>query len=137
MPLRFIEKGNTMNAAVAINAYTNIKNQTLSAEDIGYNVVSTALHRLEANLHLLFASINVNERSKAFEQALVMIYFLQKGLNFSNNDDLAPQLFRLYEFCRIKVLEIGISGSQNNVEIKQCHSFILEIVRSWDTIKTS
>ncbi len=32
-----------MNAKAAINKYTAIKTQTLSSQDIGYNVVSTAL----------------------------------------------------------------------------------------------
>ena len=126
-----------MNAAAAISAYTNIKNQTLSTEDVGYNVVSTALHKLETNLHILSSANNTKERAKAYEQTLLTIYFLQKSLNFSGDDDLAKNLFRLYEFCRITVLRKGISKSHSDFEVKQCHSFILEIVKSWDTVKNT
>ena len=126
-----------MNAAAAISAYTNIKNQTLSTEDVGYNVVSTALHKLETNLHILFSANNTKERTKAYEHTLLTIYFLQKSLNFSGEGDLAKNLFRLYEFCRITVLRKGISKSHSDFEVKQCHSFILEIVKSWDTVKNT
>ena len=126
-----------MNATAAISAYKDIKNQTLSTEDVGYHVVSTALHKLETNLHILSSANNTKERAKAYEQTLLTIYFLQKSLNFSGDDDLAKNLFRLYEFCRITVLRKGISKSHSDFEVKQCHSFILEIVKSWDTVKNT
>jgi flagellar protein FliS len=137
MPLRLAEQECTMNASTAISAYTNIKNQTLSTEDVGYNVVSTALHKLETNLHILSSANKTKERVKAYEQTLLTIYFLQKSLNFSGEDDLAKNLFRLYEFCRITVLKKGIIKSYADFEVKQCHSFILEIVKSWDTVKNT
>ena len=137
MPLRLAEQEYIMNAAAAISAYTNIKNQTLSTEDVGYNVVSTALHKLETNLHILSSANNTKERAKAYEQTLLTIYFLQKSLNFSGDDDLAKNLFRLYEFCRMTVLKKGISKSYKDFEVEQCHSFILEIVKSWDTLRNT
>lgn len=135
LPLNYLTRENKMNATAAISAYSSIKNQTLSTEDVGYNVVSTALHKLETNLHLLYTSEKKKERANAFEQTLLTIYFLQKSLKFSTDDDLAANLFRLYEFCRIKVIEKGIAGSHNDDEINQCHSFVLEIVKSWDTLQ--
>tara|TARA_B110000483_G_scaffold196870_1_gene235271 strand:- start:32 stop:445 length:414 start_codon:yes stop_codon:yes gene_type:complete len=137
MPLRLVEQESTMNATAAISAYKDIKNQTLSTEDVGYHVVSTALHKLETNLHILSSANNTKERAKAYEQTLLTIYFLQKSLNFSGEDDLAKNLFRLYEFCRITVLKKGILKSHSDFEVKQCHSFILEIVKSWDTVKNT
>lgn len=126
-----------MNATAAISAYTSIKKQTLSTEGIGYSVVSTALHKLERNLHILSSADKTKERAKAYEQTLLTIYFLQNSLNFSGEDDLAKNLFRLYEFCRITVLKKGILKSHADFEVKQCHSFILEIVKSWDTVKNT
>jgi flagellar protein FliS len=137
MPLRLAEQEYIMNAQAAISAYTDIKNQTLSNEDVGYNVVSTALHKLETNLHILFSANNTKERGKAYEQILLTIYFLQKNLNFSGGGDLAKNLFRLYEFCRMTVLKKGISKSYKDFEVEQCHSFILEIVKSWDTLRNT
>ena len=68
-----------MNATAAISAYSSIKNQTLSTEDLGYNVVSTALHKLETNLHLLYTS---EKKKEAFN-----------NLRTTNHWPAKPKLF--------------------------------------------
>ena len=124
-----------MNTQAAISSYTEIKSQTLSHEIVGYNVVSAALNKLEVNLKSLVSSTHKQERKKAFETSLLTLYFLQKSLDFTSQGTLAINLYRLYEFCRIKLLEIGIDGSSNNDEIRECHSFINEIRVSWDSVR--
>ena len=124
-----------MNTQAAISSYTEIKSQTLSHESVGYNVVSTALNKLEVSLKSLVSSTHASERKKAFETSLLTLYFLQKSLDFKAQGNLAINLYRLYEFCRIKLLEIGIEGSSNNKEIKKCYSFINEIRVSWDSVR--
>ena len=124
-----------MNTQAAISGYTEIKSQTLSYESIGYNVVSAALIKLEVSLKSLVSSTDTQERKKSFKTSLLTLYFLQKSLDFKSQGDLAINLYRLYEFCRIKLLEFGIEGSSNNDEIKKCHSFINEIRISWETVK--
>ena len=123
-----------MNTQAAISGYTKIKSKTLSPESIGYNVVSAALVKLEVSLKSLVSSTDTRERKKAFETSLLTLYFLQKSLDFNSQGDVAINLHRLYEFCRIKLLEAGIDGSSNNYEIKKCHSFINEIRISWDSV---
>ena len=124
-----------MNTQAAISSYTEIKSQTLSHESVGYNVVSAALNKLEVNLKSLVSSTHKQERKKAFETSLLTLYFLQKSLDFKAQGNLAINLYRLYEFCRIKLLEIGIDGSLSNDEIKKCHSFVNEIRVSWDSVR--
>ena len=124
-----------MNTQAAISSYTEIKSQTLSQENVGYNVVGAALNKLEVSLKSLVSSTNTQERKKAFETSLLTLYFLQKSLDFTTQGTLAINLYRLYEFCRIKLLEIGIDGSSNNDEIRKCHSFINEIRVSWDSVR--
>ena len=79
-------------------------------------------------MDLLQTSTNSLEREKAFQASLLTLYFLQKSLDFKSQGDLAINLFRLYEFCRIKVIENGVNGSNDNHEIKKCHFFIKEIL---------
>ena len=124
-----------MNANAAISSYTEIQNQTRSDEDTGFNVVSTALNKLEKSLDLLQTSTNSLEREKAFQASLLTLYFLQKSLDFKDQGNLAINLFRLYEFCRVKLIEIGIQDSFGNHEIRKCHSFVNEIRLSWDSVK--
>jgi flagellin-specific chaperone FliS len=123
-----------MNASVAINAYSKTRKQTISSKEIGYNVNSSALHKLDANLSILIFIYNTKEASKSFERSLLTIYFLQKSLDLSTETDLAKNLHRLYEFCRVTLLKKGISGSQVDPELTKCHSFIHEIMKSWDTL---
>ena len=121
-----------MNAANAKNAYRNLKNKIRSEEEIGYDVISIALKKLETNLYLLSEIQNPEEVTKPVENALSTIYILQRNLDLTNGSDLAKNLFQLYEFCRLKVIERVKVGSKANKDIKQCHSYIKEIYQSWE-----
>ena len=66
MPLRLIEQETIMNASVAINAYSKTKKQTVSSQEVGYNVISSALHKLDANLSILIFNKDSKETSKAY-----------------------------------------------------------------------
>ena len=123
-----------MNAALAIDAYSKIKNETHSEERVGHDVIGAALKQLKTNLHILTSSYEKKDRVKAFERALVTIYFLQKGLDLSKGGDLAKNLFRLYEFCRLTVIKNGIENCRESLEIESCEKFISDIFDSWSLI---
>ena len=78
-----------MNATQAIDAYTKIRKETLSEEQLGHNVISVALNRLQKNLHILFTSEDTKVRTKAFERAILTIYYLQKSLDLVTGGELA------------------------------------------------
>ena len=130
-----------MNAMIAKNTYQNIKDKTRSEEEIGYDVISIALKKLETNLCLLSKAETASEITKPFENSISTIYILQKGLDMSSGSDLSKNLFQLYEFCRVKV--IAYCGKQvfekkstaqikAKTEIEKCHSYIKEISKSWE-----
>ena len=121
-----------MNAASAKHTYQNLKNKIRSEEEIGYDVISIALKKLETSLYLLSEIENPEEVTKPVENALSTIYILQRNLDLTNGSDLAKNLFQLYEFCRLKVIERVKVGSRANKDIKQCHSLIKEIYWSWE-----
>jgi hypothetical protein len=56
-----------MNAALAIDAYSKNKRETISQEHLGYEVISAALNQLKTNLHILFSSDERKNRIKAFD----------------------------------------------------------------------
>ena len=124
-----------MNSSVAIANYSQIKQDTSSATQVGHEVVSSALQKLQSDLMLILTATNPKLRAKAFEGALLTIYFLQKGLDFENGGDLAKNLFRLYEFCRQQVLEAGTSLAQKGHDIEKCHLYISDILVAWTTIR--
>ena len=137
MPLSIIDKENKMNASVAIDAYTKTRKETLSDEQIGHDVVRAALHRLQTSLNILLTSADPKARSKAFEVTILIIYYLQKTLDLISGGELANNLFKLYEFCRLKVIECGISNTKGSKEIKVCRDYISEIHESWEAIQES
>ena len=129
-----------MNASIAKNTYQNIKSRTRSDEEIGYDVISIALKKLETNLCLLSKAEKASEITKPFENSISTIYILQKGLDMGSGSDLSKNLFQLYEFCRVKVIaycgkqvfEKSTAQIKAKTEIEQCHSFIKEISQSWE-----
>ena len=124
-----------MNSSVAIAHYSQIKQDTSSAKEVGHEVVTSALQKLQSDLMLILTATNPKLRAKAFEGALLTIYFLQKGLDFENGGDLAKNLFRLYEFCRQQVLEAGTSLAQKGHDIEKCHLYISDILVAWTRIR--
>ena len=124
-----------MNASLAIDAYTKTRKETLSDEQIGHDVIRAALHRLQTSLNVLLTSTDLKARSKAFEVTILIIYYLQKSLDLISGGELAKNLFRLYEFCRLKVIECGVANTTGSTEIKVCRDYISEISESWQTIQ--
>ena len=126
-----------MNASLAIDAYTKTRKETLSDEQIGHDVVRAALNRLKASLNILLTTTDPKARSKAFEVTILIIYYLQKTLDLISGGELAQNLFRLYEFCRLKIIECGVLNSKGSKEIKVCRDYISEISESWEAIQES
>ena len=126
-----------MNASIAIGAYTKTKKETLSEEQVGHDVVRVALNRLQISLNILFTSEDAKARHKAFEGTILIIYYLQKSLDLISGGELAKNLFRLYEFCRLKVIECGISNAMGSTDIRVCRDYISEISESWGAIQES
>ena len=137
MSLSTVHKENKMNASLAIDAYTKTRKETLSDQQIGHDVVLAALNRLQASLNILLTTTDLKARSKAFEVTILIIYYLQKTLDLISGGELAQNLFRLYEFCRLKVIECGVSNSKGSKEIKVCRDYISEISESWEAIQES
>ena len=71
---------------------------------------------------------------KSWKNALYSIYFLQKSLDFDKGGEIATNLFRLYEFCKITVQEVAISGQSEKSNLKKCVEFIDQIIISWEKI---
>jgi len=126
-----------MNASLAIDAYTKTRKETLSDEQIGHDVIRAALHRLQTSLNVLLTSTDPKARSKAFEVTIMIIYYLQRTLDLISGGELAKNLFRLYEFCRLKVIECGISNAMGSTDIRVCRDYISEISESWGAIQES
>lgn len=87
-------------------------------------VIGLALAELHGALETLAVAAEQRRPlpSRAMTMALSSIYLLQNSLDFERGGEIAPALFRVYEFCREKVLaafrdrEEGAAGLQRSTE---------------------
>ena len=68
-------------------------------------------------------------RSKHFSRALTIIYSLQSSLDFEKGGDIANNLFQLYEYSRLKLIEDLGKGVANGTP--QALEVIASITDAW------
>ena len=133
------------------NAFEIYKKVEKSGDKIKspYEVISVILNQLHRNIHLMILEIdkkkafkisrqfeNLKETqksiSKYFVKSLTTIYSLQTSLDFENGGKIATNLFQLYEFCRLQVIDAF--RNNNNDGLKKSYDALSQIVKAWDTM---
>ena len=123
-----------MNVQIAKDAYSKVKKETSSNKKISHANVGLALRRLKSSMSNMVETEEQENFKKSYEAALLSIYFLQKSLDFDKGGDLANNLFKLYEFCKITVNDTVISGQHKNPNLLACSNYISDIIESWEKI---
>ena len=74
---------------------------------------------------------NSNEARKnnQFTRSLTMLYGLQSCLNFDEGGEVAENLFRLYEYARVQLLNTSQTGQTNGTQV--AISALAEIREAW------
>ena len=123
-----------MNVQIAKNAYSKIKKETRSNERVNHSNVGLALKKLQSSMSNMQHLEEGEMFKKSWKNALYSIYFLQKSLDFDKGGEIATNLFRLYEFCKITVQEVAISVQPEKSNLHKCIEFIEQIIISWDKV---
>ena len=134
------------------NAFEIYKKVEKSGDTIKspYEVINVILNQLHKNIHLMIIEIdkkkafkisrqieNIKETQKAiskyFVKCLTTIYSLQTSLDFEKGGKIATNLFQLYEFCRLQVID----AFRNNVNdgLKKSYDALSQIVQAWETME--
>lgn len=124
-----------MNLAFALSSYNKTKNKSEGDKYDGYEAVKFALDRAIIGMEKLQEETSAEEKERYFEQALSSIYFLQKCLDFEKGGDLAKNLFKVYEFCRVQILRDTKKDTYSN-GLTNATEFIRTIAEGWDGIKS-
>ena len=66
-------------------------------------------------------------------KCLTTIYSLQTSLDFENGGKIATNLFQLYEFCRLQVIDAF--RNNKNDGLKKSYDALSQIVLAWDTME--
>ena len=103
-----------MNVQIAKEAYSKVKKETSSSERHNHVNVGIALRKLNSSMKNMIQNEKGEERKnfkQSYRTALYSIYFLQKSLDFDKGGELANNLFKLYEFCKLTVQDTVFPAS--------------------------
>ena len=101
-----------------------------------YQVISVILNQLHRNIHLMMLEIDKKKAfkiSRQFVKCLTTIYSLQTSLDFENGGKIATNLFQLYEFCRLQIIDAF--RHNKNEGLKKSYDALSQIVLAWDTME--
>ena len=100
-----------MNYSNITQAYQNAERQALEETNDPHLIVMTMLDALVKSMQIFVDNIDLKNggdaemKSKHFSRAISIIYALQSSLDFEKGGDIANNLFQLYEYARIKLIE--------------------------------
>ena len=100
-----------MNYSNITQAYQNAERQALEETNDPHLIIMTMLDALVKSMQIFVDNIdlknggNAEMKSKHFSRALSIIYALQSSLDFEKGGDIANNLFQLYEYGRLKLIE--------------------------------
>ena len=123
-----------MNVQIAKDAYSKVKKETSSSTKVNHANVGLALRKLKSSMSNMGNTEEKESFNQSYKTALYSIYFLQKSLDFDKGGDLANNLFRLYEFCKLTVQDTVLSNEPKNSNLLACSKYISDIIESWEKI---
>ena len=129
----YFHGGIKMNLAFALNTYNQTKVASETNKTDGYEAVKYALDQVIGSMEKLNTGVDTDEKEQHFERALSSIYFLQKCLDFEKGGDLAKKLFKVYEYCRVQIIEFALKGSVEKLDT--AIEFVQTILDGWDGIR--
>ena len=134
------------------NAFEIYKKVEKSGDTIKspYEVINVILNNLHRNIHLMILGIdkikafkisrqfeNMKETqkdvSRYFVKSLTTIYSLQTSLDFEKGGKIATNLFQLYEYCRLQIID-AFSTNKNH-GLKKSYDALSQIVLAWNTME--
>jgi flagellar protein FliS len=123
-----------MNLAFALNTYNQTKVASETNKRDGHEAVKYALDQVINSMEKLNSGVDPEKKEQYFEKALSSIYFLQKCLDFEKGGDLAKNLFKVYEYCRVQIVEFALKGTVQKLDT--AIEFVQTILDGWDGIST-
>ena len=94
----------------ALFAYKNTDRMKTTEDSSANSILLVIMEELCKSIQMFHANIDNktgdNERkSRGFSRSLSIIYTLQSSLDLEKGGPIAADLFRLYEFCRINIIQ--------------------------------
>ena len=125
-----------MNYSNITQAYQNAERQALEETNDPHLNIMTMLDALVKSMQIFVDNIDLKNggdaemKSKHFSRAISIIYALQSSLDFEKGGDIANNLFQLYEYGRVKLIEDLGKGVANSTP--QAIEVIASIRDAWE-----
>jgi flagellar protein FliS len=108
--------------------------EALSVES-PHGIILVTLRELERSLRVLsVAEPDRTYPSQHVNRAFTAIYILQSSLDFEKGGEISDNLFRVYEFCRLRVAEAF--RREPSPKMAECADHIANLLSAWQQIGT-
>ena len=117
-----------------LNAYKNANREAVVESDDPQALIMILLDEL---LRAMRSYVNLVDKSDSdearksdhFTRSLTMLYGLQSCLNFDEGGEIADNLFRLYEYARVQLLNSLQTGETDGTQV--AINAVSEIREAW------
>jgi len=117
-----------------LNAYKNANRDAVVESEDPQALIMILLDEL---LRAMCSYANLVEKDKSnearknnhFTRSLTMLYGLQSSLNFDEGGEVAENLFRLYEYARVQLLNTSQTGQIDGTQV--AISALTDIREAW------
>lgn len=104
-----------------------------------HQLILITLRELDRSLHILATAQQDSQRlpSAHVTRALTAVYILQSSLDFEKGGDIADNLFRVYEFARLQLIDAF--QKKPDARLAAARGYIADILSAWQQMpgKTS
>ena len=127
-----------MNFNASMKQYINDDITAKTSSLNPHKIIEEVLKDLKKNMETLAYSID-NEpvvssiKSNSFSKSLTAIYILQSSLNFEKGNEIAENLYNIYEFCKDGIMK-GFTKRDSKL-VYEAIPPIDEILDGWKQIK--
>tara|TARA_X000000368_G_C22958180_1_gene679750 strand:- start:274 stop:657 length:384 start_codon:yes stop_codon:yes gene_type:complete len=127
-----------MNFNASMKHYINDDIAAKTSSLSPHKIIEEVLKDLKKNMETLAYSIDHEPvissiKSNSFSKSLTAIYILQSSLNFEEGEEIAENLFNIYEFCKDGIMK-GFTKKDSKL-VYDAIPPVEEILSGWQQIK--
>ena len=127
-----------MNFNASMKQYINDDIAAKTSSLSPHKIIEEVLKDLKKNMETLAYSLDHEPvissiKSNSFSKSLTAIYILQSSLNFEEGEEIAQNLYNLYEFCKDGIMK-GFTKKDSKL-VYDAIPPVEEILSGWQQIK--
>ena len=119
----------------SVEAYVTVERDSPVESNDPHAMISALLNELLKRMNLFKSNLKGDEaalrkRNEAYARSIAILHALQGSLDFENGGEIADNLFLVYEFARLQLLESFRSGEADRIDV--AITSLQEIAGGWN-----